>query len=144
MDLDKLRKKVNKMGAAEKYNSEEWAESSITYLCDILRINQTILAGFLNVTERTVENWKTKKNIDICIGQNKGRRLLKFEEIVTKSISAGLTPVQIMNMLNEPIVQAGQDDEDTFTLLYFIAFDPENKLLSGQVDMMIKKYKDEK
>lgn len=97
-----------KMNArATKAEKKTTVTQVIEDLTGILEIQETMLAGLLRVTERTLPNWKDQKHLENLAG--KGRRLSVFDFVVREALAAGVASNRILDLLDEPF-DADRDD----------------------------------
>lgn len=101
---------------------------------EALNIKPTMLAGLLNVTERTLANWQETPIANEV--QGKIDRLKTLYKIITIAEGAGIHGKIILNLLNEPI--PGEDDEKS--LLHYVVDEPNNSLLTTVVQRVIASF----
>lgn len=111
-----------KMGI-EKLEERYTGESYVKYCTETLGIRPTMLAGLLNVTERTLINWASTEISEKS--QGKIDRLKTLYKILAIAQDEGLDGKIILNVLNEPI----PNEEDDKSLLHYVVDDPNNDLL---------------
>ncbi len=107
----------------------------IVHCTEILSIRPTMLAGLLDVTERTLTNWADLA--EAIPNQGKFDRLRTLYAIVCLAQEAGIKGRVILNLLNESI----PDDQDQKSLLYYVVDEPNNKLVPAVASQVIASFK---
>jgi len=87
----------------------------INYLIDKLKISETLLAGLLDVTPKTLDEWKEINFIDGF--KYKEKRLDNMKTFIDELIKAGVQDSELLAFLNEPI---NKEDDESFSPLYLI------------------------
>lgn len=131
-DLDVTRS--TKMGI-EKLAEQYTGDGYVKYCTEALGIRPTMLAGLLNVTERTLSNWASTQISDEP--QGKIDRLKTLYKIVTIAESEDLQGKIILNVLNEPI----PGEEGDKSLLHYVVDEPNNSLLATVVRKVVASFK---
>jgi hypothetical protein len=123
-----------KMGI-EKLEEQYTGQGYMQHCVAALGVRPTMLAGLLNVTERTLSNWAS---IPISEeSQGKIDRLKTLYKIVIIVENEGLHGKIILNILNEPI--PGEEGEKS--LLHYVVDEPNNSLLATAVHKVIDSFK---
>ncbi|MCB9027447.1 MAG: hypothetical protein H6625_14095 [Bdellovibrionaceae bacterium] len=126
--------KETNMGLKKEAESFIGAEM-ITALTGRLRISETLLAGLLDITSRTLDDWKKS---DFANGYAKKSKrlnaLMKFVDIAT---SSGVRDSELLTLLNEPI---NEENEDSLSPLYFIVHEPESPAFKELQTLVINRY----
>jgi hypothetical protein len=105
------------------------------YCLKTLQIRPTMLAGLLNITERTLTNWQEVS--DEQGRPNRFDRLRSLESVVRLASDAGVSGRVILNLINEPI----PGDLCERSLLYYIVDEPNNGLLRSVALQLIDSFK---
>jgi len=105
-------------------NSQSTGQDCIELCTTEMGVKSTMLAGLLNVSERTLSNWSTV----VVTEEPQGRfdRLKAISKIVSFAKSEGVRGKSaILNLLNNTI--PGQKED--LSLLHFVVEEPNNILL---------------
>jgi len=130
------KRKLMKKAAVLKKEAEFNGESIIDQLARDLDVSETMIAALLEVTERTLQNWKDQ-NYDELSGSGKSKRLIALFDFVHRASELKVPMSAMLNLLQEPIKP---EDPESNTPLFFIVDDPDNKCFRGTQDLMIKNF----
>jgi hypothetical protein len=135
-----ITSKENELSGSKKMGepilSKYTAQGYIDYCTETLNITPTMLAGLLNVTERTLGNWKDKPILE-DENQDKMDRLKTIYKIISIAIKKGIKGRVILNFLNEPIPL----DKEERSLLYYVVDDPNSTLVETVALQVIDSFK---
>ena len=129
--------KGKKMGhPLPKTPSVSEAQQVIDYLTETLGVAPTMLAGLLQVTERTLLNWRDK-TLDELSENPKSRRLLDLDEFVRQAEKKNVRKRLMLNLLHEPI---DPKNEESSSILHYIVRMPSSALLKETAPLIIEKF----
>jgi hypothetical protein len=118
-----------KMGLPQQKPKEQFkGEGVIDFLTSEMSISPTMLAALLEVTERTLDNWK-RSSFDELKEKNKSQRLIALYDFVNKAKKKGVEKKLLLNLLREPLSHEG--GEEGPSALYFIVNEPTGQFFSG-------------
>jgi hypothetical protein len=112
------------------------AEGIIEYLEKALGVTSTMLAGLIQVTERTLTNWRAR-DLEELENNSKSKRLVDLYDFVKQAESFKVKKSLLLNLLHEPI---DPKNEDSSSILYYIVHDPASKLLKETAPLIIKRF----
>ena len=124
-----------KMGFPIPKQGEEYlAQGIIEYLEDALGVTRTMLAGLIEVTERTLSTWQSNSTGEL---EGKAKRLLDLYEFVQQAQKMNVRKSLLLNLLHEPI---DSKNEDSSSILYYIVHEPASRLLKETAPLIIKRF----
>ncbi|WP_324960477.1 hypothetical protein [Oligoflexus sp.] len=121
---------------ASKLEGVFLGQDAIKFLIEELGVREAMIAGMLDVTTRTLENWKHDNVFAVKAG--KIARLRAFYEAVVEAQKADVPASAILNLLNEPIPEL--QAEGCSTILHVIVESPDNRLIKPFVTRLAKEY----
>lgn len=134
MDLD--TKKDNKMGHPIKSQQEEFSTSDIiNFITQELRVTETLLAGLLNITSRTLDNWKKKKYPNELT--DKAKRIETLYEFIQMAKSKEVKSSEMLSLVTESI---DETDETSASPIFYIVNDSDKKLFTDFSKLAIEKF----
>jgi DNA-binding transcriptional regulator YiaG len=130
-------KKGNKKMAAHAVNLKPYGCRMIEDLKTSLGVSETMLAALLDVTTRTLHEWKDKPFTKNFPG--KAKRLDVLWRFVDSAIKSGVEQKHLLALLNNPI---NPEDEESLSLRYYITCDPNpnEKQLQELLRVVIRDY----
>lgn len=134
MDLEK--KEGDDMAIPKALAHEEFSVSGIIQFIILeLKVTETLLAGLLNVTSRTLDNWKKKKYPDDLT--DKARRIQVLYEFIQISKEKGVKSSELLSLLTESI---DENDETSASPIFYIVNDSNRKLFLDFSKLAIKRF----
>ncbi len=126
-----------KMGIPLQAPEEKFkGESIVSYLMDELHVSNTMLAALLEVTERTVANWRDQSTEDLR-GNGKSQRLMALYDFVVSAEKKKVNQKLLINLLQEPI---NEEDAESKSPLYYIVNEPRGLFFGDAANLLIDKF----
>ena len=123
MDVEAEKKKRKEMRKPVEAKQEEFTVANIAqFITEELGISETMLAGLLDITSRTLDNWK-KFNFPEEL-TDKAKRIKALYEFVTLAKKSKVKSSEILSLLTESI---DPDDEASESPIFYIVQDPGSK-----------------
>jgi vacuolar-type H+-ATPase subunit E/Vma4 len=136
-EILETKKRGFKMGMPLKTTSAEYTgENVIAHLTGTLHISNTMLAALLEVTERTLTNWRDQPYEELRVG-SKSKRLIALYNFVSKAAKKRVPENLLINLLQEPVNEA---DEESKSVLFYIVNEPESKFFNEASNLLIDQF----
>lgn len=132
----KEQEKKKSMAAAQKLDANFTGESITNFLKDNMGISETMVAALLDVTPRTLLNWR-ETSYEQLKASGKSQRLTAMYDFVFRATELGVPKSAMVSLLQEPLIES----EEANTPLSFIVYDPKNPCLAATTDLIIKNFK---
>lgn len=109
----------------------------IEYLAERMAVSETMIAALLEVTERTLQNWKSLDYQSLGLN-NKSRRLVCLYDFVHHASELKVPASSMLPLLQEPIT----DNEAIVarTPLSCIVLEPDSKCFRATQELIIKQF----
>jgi hypothetical protein len=125
------------MGFPLKQPTEDYqGQGLIDYLTEALKVSPTMLAALLEVTERTLGNWKNESLANLR-QSGKGARLVALYDFVAEATREKVPQNLLLNLLEEPVNPAAEESQSP---LFYIVNDPTNALLRDATQLLIARF----
>ena len=125
------------MGMPVRMPEEEFkGDSIISYLVEKLGVSNTMLAALLEVTERTVSNWRNESEEELR-GNGKSQRLMALYAFVVKAEKKKVPQRLMINLLQEPI---DESNEESNSPLFYIVNEPKGLFFGDAANLLIDKF----
>ncbi len=130
-----LEKKSVKMGLKKPSEEAQFGgDGLIIYLCKELKISETMLAALLDVTSRSLDNWKNSSYVDLS---GKAKRLRALYEFVTLATGKGVRSSELLSLLNETLDPQNQNGHSP---LFYIVENPESSMFQDFSNLAINNF----
>ena len=134
MDLEK--KEGENMGIPKALVNEEFTVSGIIQFITLeLNVTETLLAGLLNVTSRTLDNWKKMKYPNDLT--DKAKRIQALYEFIQISKEKGVKSSELLSLLTESI---DENDEASASPMFYLVNDSNKKLFLDFSKLAIERF----
>ncbi len=128
---------LKKSSVAQKDVASFNGESIISYLSETMGVSRTMVAGLLDVTERTLSNWSSQSLGELSTSGSKSKRLVALYEFIVKAEKLRVPKSAMVSLLQDPIQP---EDEHSNTPMYFIIEEPESSCLKSTGDLIIQNF----
>lgn len=130
-------------GSMGKLNQADSTKQMIAEITAVFGITETHLAGFLGVTEKSLNEWKGRQMGDL---PPKAFRLTQLHKVMLHIQSKHS---EVPENMYKPLIEngrvpfdSGDEDYDSISLVGLIKADPQSKLWMACVDHVINEYKE--
>lgn len=131
----KDQEKKKSMTAAKQLDPNFTGETIINFLKESMGISETMVAALLDVTPRTLLNWR-ETSYEALKQSGKSQRLTAMYDFVFRATELKVPQSAMVSLLQEPLIEG----EGVSTPLSFIIDDPKNPCLTATKDLIIKNF----
>jgi len=132
---NKTQEGKKSMSAARKLESSTHVISILKNLNQQAAISEKEVLGYLDISEKTLTNWKSDKSE----APTKAKRLFRLNETVECAVDFEIPKNQIKQILTAPVPVTSEEVEPA-SLLTAIQGEPENALLGALIRMVVERF----
>ncbi len=137
-EFEKNKKSKNmKKSAATKNLAEFSGQTILNYLTDNMNISETMIAAILEVTERSLQNWKSLSYEELSSTDGKSRRLVALYDFIFLALQNKIPKPALINLLQEPI---NQENQASNTPLFYIIDEPASLIFNDTKKLIIDNF----
>lgn len=122
--------------ALQKAQGDYSGQDIIEYLEETLGNSSTMVAALIQVTVRTLDNWKNQ-NVSELTGNSKSKRLMRLYDFIRMAEDKRIKKRLMLNLLHEPI-DPSQDESES--ILYFMVHEDRDELLRRVYSLVIERF----